>query len=89
MKPRFERLRSRTAVFLHDLIMSSVAWLLAYWLRFNLGYVPPEFIEDALSSLSGQEFGNDLRAWHHWWKENEEKLLEERLRRIERRENRD
>ncbi len=41
--------------------------------------------EEALSSLSGQEFGSDLRAWHHWWKENEEKLLEERLRRIERR----
>ena len=31
--------------------MIPAAWLLAYWLRFNLGYVPPEFFRDALVSL--------------------------------------
>jgi len=51
VNPWFERLRSRTVVFLHDLVMIPTAWLLAYWLRFNLGYVPPAFIDDALYSL--------------------------------------
>ncbi len=47
----FERLRSRTAAFSHDLLMIPVAWLLAYWLRFNLGVIPPEFLEGALLAL--------------------------------------
>ena len=46
-----ERLRSQGLVFLHDLLMIPSAWLLAYWMRFNLAYVPPEFIEDAIQSL--------------------------------------
>jgi FlaA1/EpsC-like NDP-sugar epimerase len=51
MKPFLERLRSRTVAFVHDLVMIPAAWLLAYWVRFNLGHVPPEFIESALLSL--------------------------------------
>ncbi|NCA71657.1 MAG: polysaccharide biosynthesis protein, partial [Sphingobacteriia bacterium] len=35
----------------HDLLMIPVAWLLAYWLRFNLGQIPPEFIAGALQSM--------------------------------------
>jgi FlaA1/EpsC-like NDP-sugar epimerase len=51
MNPLLDRLRSRTAAFSHDLLMIPVAWLLAYWLRFNLGGIPPEFVEGALQSL--------------------------------------
>lgn len=34
------RLRSRTVIFGHDLSMVPLAWLGAYWLRFNLGVIP-------------------------------------------------
>ncbi|UHD14206.1 polysaccharide biosynthesis protein [Thiocapsa bogorovii] len=51
MNPLLDRLRSRTAAFSHDLIMIPAAWLAAYWLRFNLGRIPPEFVDSAVSSL--------------------------------------
>jgi FlaA1/EpsC-like NDP-sugar epimerase len=51
VSPWFDRLRSRTAAFAHDLVMVPVAWLLAYWLRFNLGIIPPEFWEASLDAL--------------------------------------
>jgi FlaA1/EpsC-like NDP-sugar epimerase len=51
MKPIFERLRSRTAAFIHDLLMVPVAWLLAYWTRFNLETIPPRFLDAALGWL--------------------------------------
>jgi FlaA1/EpsC-like NDP-sugar epimerase len=46
-----DRLRSRTAAFSHDVLMIPVAWIAAYWLRFNLGRIPPEFVDSALGSL--------------------------------------
>lgn len=51
MSPLFDRLRSRTAAFTHDLFMVPVAWLAAYWLRFNLGVIPSEFLDGALGAL--------------------------------------
>lgn len=51
VKSWLERLRSRVVVFLHDLLMIPVAWLLAYWMRFNLASVPPEFIGEAVRFL--------------------------------------
>ncbi len=51
MNPAIDRLRSRTAAFVHDLLTIPVAWLLAYWLRFNLDHIPPEFLAGALKSL--------------------------------------
>ena len=39
------------AVILHDVLAAVVAWLAAYWLRFNLT-VPPEFQNAALSTLT-------------------------------------
>ncbi|KAA6187281.1 polysaccharide biosynthesis protein [Thiohalocapsa marina] len=51
MRPLFDRLRSRSAAFLHDLLMVPVAWLLAYWTRFNLQQIPPEFLGTALRML--------------------------------------
>ncbi len=47
----FERLRSRSAAFIHDLLMLPVAWLLAFWLRFNLGDIPAEQLNVALVAL--------------------------------------
>jgi FlaA1/EpsC-like NDP-sugar epimerase len=35
------KVRSRIVIFIHDAIMVALAWLGAYWLRFNLS-VPPE-----------------------------------------------
>ena len=51
MRPLFDRLRSRTAAMVHDLLMVPLAWFLAYWLRFNLGTIPPDFLQGALAAL--------------------------------------
>jgi FlaA1/EpsC-like NDP-sugar epimerase len=51
MHPVVDRLRSRTAAFVHDLLTIPVAWLLSYWLRFNLDWIPPEFVASWLQSV--------------------------------------
>ncbi|QIK36821.1 polysaccharide biosynthesis protein [Caldichromatium japonicum] len=51
MNPLIDRLRSRTAAFGHDLLTIPLAWLLAYWLRFNLDAIPVEFLDAALGAL--------------------------------------
>ncbi len=51
MKPWIDRFRSRTAAFTHDLVMVPAAWLLAYWLRFNLGVIPDFYLQSALMAL--------------------------------------
>ncbi|QSA95825.1 nucleoside-diphosphate sugar epimerase/dehydratase [Methylococcus sp. EFPC2] len=48
---RFPRLRSRTVIFTHDLIMVALAWIGAYWLRFNLSVIPASYLRSALSWL--------------------------------------
>jgi FlaA1/EpsC-like NDP-sugar epimerase len=40
-------LRNRWLVFIHDLLWVPAAMLLAYWVRFNLGVVPPVFLHYA------------------------------------------
>ncbi|MDD1649233.1 MAG: polysaccharide biosynthesis protein, partial [Methylococcaceae bacterium] len=45
------KLRLRSLVFMHDLVMVSLAWLAAYWLRFNLSIPPPEYLDSALAAL--------------------------------------
>jgi len=42
-------LRSRWLIVLHDSIMIPIAWLLAYWFRYNLGPVPQRFLDEAIS----------------------------------------
>lgn len=37
----------RITIFLHDVLMIPVAWYLAYWVRFNLGTIPEEFLRTA------------------------------------------
>ncbi|MCP5146285.1 MAG: polysaccharide biosynthesis protein [Gammaproteobacteria bacterium] len=44
-------LRSPTAAFIHDLLVTLIAWLAAYWLRFNLETVPAPFLRTALEML--------------------------------------
>ena len=44
-------LRNPTVAFLHDLLMIPLAWFGAYWLRFNLGTIPPEFLGPAKTWL--------------------------------------
>jgi FlaA1/EpsC-like NDP-sugar epimerase len=51
MMPWLQRARSRVLVLLHDLLMIPVAWGLTYWVRFNLAYIPPEFITEAVTML--------------------------------------
>ncbi len=51
MKAWFQRIGARLLVFLHDMLMIPAAWGLAYWMRFNLAYVPPEFIDEAVDML--------------------------------------
>ena len=46
-----ERFRSRFAAFVHDLLMIPIAWLAAYWLRFNLDVVPEQHLIPALYML--------------------------------------
>ncbi len=45
------KLRLRSLVFLHDLVMVVLAWLGAYWLRFNLSLPPPKYVDSALETL--------------------------------------
>ncbi len=42
------RLRTRVAAFGHDLVMIPVAWIGAFWLRFNLSSVPTDYLQEAL-----------------------------------------
>ncbi|MBM4200458.1 MAG: polysaccharide biosynthesis protein [Gammaproteobacteria bacterium] len=44
-------LRTRTVIFIHDLAMVALAWLGAYWLRFNLAEIPEPFWEAAIKWL--------------------------------------
>ena len=45
------RLRSRGSAIAHDLLMIPVAWLGAFWLRFNLDSIPAEFLDQAFRLL--------------------------------------
>lgn len=46
-----KRLRNRTAALLHDLVMLPIAWLGAFWLRFNMDTIPEIYLEVAMQSL--------------------------------------
>ena len=46
-----DKIRSRGGAFSHDLLMIPVAWLGAYWLRFNLDVIPEPFLVRALEML--------------------------------------
>jgi FlaA1/EpsC-like NDP-sugar epimerase len=45
------KLRSRGGAFAHDLLMIPIAWLGAYWLRFNLETIPESYLLQAIAML--------------------------------------
>ncbi|MGZ8219832.1 polysaccharide biosynthesis protein [Methylomagnum sp.] len=45
------KFRSRTVIFIHDLVMVALAWLGAFWLYFNLTLPPPAEARAALQGL--------------------------------------
>jgi FlaA1/EpsC-like NDP-sugar epimerase len=51
MKKIFSYIDRRIIVFIHDFLFISLAWLGAYWLRFNLGPVPSFIFHQALHAL--------------------------------------
>ncbi len=50
-KSLISRFRNPIAVLTHDLCMIPLAWMVAYWLRFNLGPIPELFLKPALEWL--------------------------------------
>ncbi len=60
----FERLKCRAAAFTHDLIMVPVAWLGAFWLRFNLDTIPAPQWEAAIFSLPILAI---VQGWVFWY----------------------
>jgi len=46
-----KHMRSQTTAMAHDALWIPVAWLLAFWLRFNLQEIPPRYLESALENL--------------------------------------
>ncbi len=41
----------RWRIVLHDMMVMPVAWLGAYWLRYNLDTIPPDFLTGAITAL--------------------------------------
>lgn len=43
--------RSKGAALAHDILMVPVAWISAFWLRFNLQEIPPDALHNGLAAL--------------------------------------
>ena len=63
MRRLADRLRNRTAAFVHDLLMIPLAWLGAYWLRFNLESIPQVYLDRALDMLLVVVVVQGFTAW--------------------------
>ncbi|MBI3899032.1 MAG: polysaccharide biosynthesis protein [Gammaproteobacteria bacterium] len=57
-------IRSRSAAFLHDLLVIPVAWFGAYWLRFNLELIPNNYLRPALGILPFVVIIQGSLFWH-------------------------
>jgi len=51
MEHIIQKLRTPFLVMLHDISMIPLAWIGAYWMRFNLGPIPPQMLSHALTLL--------------------------------------
>ncbi len=51
LRRHLRSVRYRWQVMLHDLLMIPLAWLSAYWLRYNLSDIPQEFLHQAFVVL--------------------------------------
>ncbi len=47
----FGHLRNRWKVLIHDALMIPIAWLCAFWLRFNLDGIPDLFFDEAIQLI--------------------------------------
>jgi FlaA1/EpsC-like NDP-sugar epimerase len=59
-----ESLRSQTTALVHDLLMVPIAWLGAFWLRFNLESVPTQYWLDALLLLPIVWISQGAACWY-------------------------
>ncbi|BAV33543.1 multidrug MFS transporter [Sulfuricaulis limicola] len=57
-------LRSRTVVFVHDLLTIPIAWFGAYWLRFNLDLLPEGYFHQALVLLPVVWLAQGAMFWY-------------------------
>ena len=64
MKEILRFFRSRAAAFTHDLLMVPIAWLGAYWLRFNLERIPDPLLLSALTVLPGAMIVQGAVFWY-------------------------
>ncbi len=64
MRQRLSKFQNRFTVFLHDLAMIPVAWIGAYWLRFNLDAIPPLFWQQALAMLPVLIIVQGIMFWY-------------------------
>lgn len=51
MKNILQRLRNRSIAFAYDTSVIAVAWLLAFWIRFDCRAIPPSILHQALLAL--------------------------------------
>ena len=51
MRAALQYLFGRWPVLLHDAVAACLAWLGAYWFRFNLDEIPDVFLDQALAVL--------------------------------------
>ena len=51
MRAALQYLFGRWPVLLHDAVAACLAWLGAYWFRFNLDEIPDVFLDQALDVL--------------------------------------
>jgi len=58
------RLRNRYTALIHDLVVIPVAWLGAYWLRFNLSQIPDEYLSTAIRYIPVLLFVQGITFWY-------------------------
>ncbi len=61
---RLVPLKNRALVTLHDLAVIMVAWVGAFWLRFNLEGIPPQFLHQALLMLPAVLVAQGGMLWY-------------------------
>lgn len=55
---------AKLIAIMHDLFMLTAAWSISYWLRFNLGHIPSEYLEQGLKLLPIVVLIQGLVCWY-------------------------
>lgn len=56
--------RSRLTIAIHDALMVACAWLLAFWIRFDLDLIPSEYLTNALRYLPYVIISQSIIFWY-------------------------